>query len=82
MRRISRKTLPLAKPTDSQDAMPQGKSNPNASGAVAPRGCYQVYVSGRFDDDSGGVGEGQITTNSNDGYPYPDGAILKRKGSL
>lgn len=73
----------MAKSVDTcdQDAMPQGgyPANPNATGKVA-RG-YQVYTSGQFDDSIDQQGEGQIHSMINDGYPYPDGYVIKGKGA-
>lgn len=75
---------PLPKtPSDSQDEMAQGAypSNPNATGACKS-GWYKPHTTGTFDDNydqDGGLG--QITTKINDGYPVPDGDILKRKGT-
>lgn len=57
--------------TCDQDAMPQGgyPANPNATGREAKG--YNVYTSGRFDDNQDQQGEGQIHSVTNDGYPYP-----------
>lgn len=51
--------------------MPQGgyPANPNATGREAKG--YNVYTSGRFDDNQDQQGEGQIHSVTNDGYPYP-----------
>lgn len=56
-------------------------SNPNATGVDAKAGWYKPYTSGTFDDNydqDGGLG--QITTHVNDGYPFPDGHVLKPQG--